>query len=80
MRFVRRGLRRAPKLLWVALLISLVGVDATPAAAATCAGLAGLALPDTTITAAEPVQPVPTPHPTARSSPIFRLFVGSRRL
>ena len=55
MRFVRRGLRRAPKLLWVALLISLVGVDATPAAAATCAGLAGLALPDTTITAAEPV-------------------------
>jgi feruloyl esterase len=38
-----------------ALLASLFGIGATPAAAATCAGLAGLALPDTTITAAEPV-------------------------
>jgi len=33
----------------------LVGVGATPATAATCASLAGLALPDTTITAAESV-------------------------
>src|SRR5215472_9044624 len=55
MRYVLRGLRHAANLLWVALLISLVGIGATPAAAATCASLSGLALPDTTITAAEPV-------------------------
>jgi len=36
-------------------LTSLVGIGATPAAAATCASLAGLALPDTTITLAEPI-------------------------
>jgi feruloyl esterase len=36
----------------MALLISPLGIAVTPAAAATCAGLAGLALPDTTITAA----------------------------
>jgi feruloyl esterase len=34
------------------LLTSLVGIGATPAAAATCTSLAGLALPETTITAA----------------------------
>jgi feruloyl esterase len=33
----------------------IAGFGATPAAAATCASLAGLALPNTTITAAEPV-------------------------
>lgn len=38
-----------------ALLTSLVGIGATPAAAATCASLATLALPDTTITAAQSV-------------------------
>ncbi len=50
-----RGLYRAPSLLSVALLTSLVGIGATPAAAAICASLAGLALPDTTITAAQSV-------------------------
>jgi feruloyl esterase len=55
MRYVLRGLRRIQKLFSAALLISLVGIGATPAAAATCASLSGLALPDTTITAAEPV-------------------------
>ena len=53
MRCVRRCLRQAQKLLSAALL--LVGAGATPATAATCASLANLALPDTTITAAEPV-------------------------
>src|SRR5215469_14761829 len=37
------------------LLAAAVAIGAAPAAAATCASLAGLALPDTTITAAEPV-------------------------
>ena len=37
------------------LLASLVGVGATPGAAATCASLADLALPHTTITAAQAV-------------------------
>ena len=36
-------------------LTLLASLGATPAAAATCASLAGLALPDTTITTAEPV-------------------------
>ena len=49
------GLHRATILLSVALLISSVRIGVTPAAAATCASLARLALPDTTITAAEPV-------------------------
>jgi hypothetical protein len=40
---------------FAALLTLVVGIDVTPAAAATCASLANLALPDTTITAAEPV-------------------------
>jgi feruloyl esterase len=48
-------LNRAAGLFSLALLTSLVGIGAGPAAAATCAGLAGLTLPDTTITAAEPV-------------------------
>jgi len=36
------------------LLAALVGIDATPAAAATCASLANLSLPDTEITSAAP--------------------------
>ena len=48
-------LYRAVGLFSVALLTSFVGIGATPAAAATCASLAGLTLPDTTITAAEPI-------------------------
>ena len=55
MRCVLTGLRRAANLLCLALPISLVDVGAAPAAAASCASMAGLALPDTTITAAEPV-------------------------
>jgi feruloyl esterase len=39
----------------VALLASFVGIGATPAAAATCASLSGLALPDTAITAAQSI-------------------------
>ena len=39
----------------VTLFATLTGVAATPGAAATCASMAGLALPETTITAAEPV-------------------------
>jgi feruloyl esterase len=39
----------------VALLTWLFGICSTPVAVATCASLAGLAVPDTTITAAEPV-------------------------
>jgi feruloyl esterase len=38
-----------------AVLTALVGIGATPAAAATCASLASLALPDTTITATQSV-------------------------
>jgi len=38
-----------------ALLVLLFGIAATPAAAATCASLADLRLPDTTITIADPV-------------------------
>ena len=55
MRCISRGLRCAAKVLSGALLTSLFGVAATPAAAATCASLFGLELQDTTITAAEPV-------------------------
>jgi feruloyl esterase len=55
MRCVPTGLDRAAKLLSAALLTSVVGIGAIPATAATCASLFGLALPDTTITAAEPV-------------------------
>src|SRR5262245_51817119 len=48
-------LYRAVGLFSAALLTSLVLGGVIPAAAATCASLAGLALPDTTITAAEPI-------------------------
>src|SRR5262252_4320131 len=37
-------------------LALVVGIGITPAAAATCASLANLMLPDTTITAAEPIE------------------------
>jgi hypothetical protein len=50
-----RGLRAAASVLSAALLTSLIDTGATSAAAATCASLAGLALADTTITAAESV-------------------------
>jgi feruloyl esterase len=49
------GLYRATSVLSTALLTLLVGIGATPAAAATCASLADLVLPDTTITAAQSV-------------------------
>jgi hypothetical protein len=48
-----RGVHRAASVLSAALLTSLVGIGPTPAA--TCASLAGLALPDTAITAAQSV-------------------------
>src|SRR5215470_10613639 len=53
MGFLLRG--RIQNLLSAALLTSLAGVGATSAAAATCESLSRLALPDTTITAAEPI-------------------------
>jgi hypothetical protein len=51
---------------FIARLASLVGIGATQAAAATCASLAGLALPDTTITLAEPVSAGPYIAPDGR--------------
>src|SRR5215475_14478081 len=63
MRWVLTGLDRAANLLPAALLSSLVGIGATPAAAATCASLAGLRLPDTTITLVEPVPAGPYTAP-----------------
>ena len=60
-------LRRAA-FLAVALLTALVGVGATPAAAATCASLAGLTLPATMITAA---QPIPAGTYTAPDGEVF---------
>src|SRR5215813_6545381 len=54
MRCVLRGQHRAATLISMALLTSLVGVGATPAAAAACASLAQLVLPDAMITAAAP--------------------------
>jgi len=45
------GVYRATSVLPAALLALLIGLGATPAAAATCASLATLALPDTAITA-----------------------------
>jgi feruloyl esterase len=50
------------------LLASLVGIGVIPAAAATCASLAGLTLPDTTITAA---QPIPAGTYTAPDGEVF---------
>ena len=66
MRWVLTGLDRAANLLPAALLSSLVGIGATPAAAATCASLAGLRLPDTTITLVEPVPAGPYTAPDGR--------------
>jgi len=46
---------RVAGLFSVALLASSLGIGVTPVVAGTCGSLAGLVLPDTTITAAEPV-------------------------
>src|SRR5215469_11786322 len=66
MRCVLIGPNRAANLLHTALLISLIGIGAMPATAATCASLAGLALPDTTITLVEPVPAGPYTAPDGR--------------
>src|SRR5215469_14116173 len=66
MKCVVRRLDRAANLLFTALLTSLAGIGATPAAAATCASLAGLRLPDTTITLAEPISAGPYTAPDGR--------------
>jgi len=50
-----RGLRDAAGVLFAALVTTLVGIGATPGIAATCASLKNLMLPDTEITAAEPI-------------------------
>jgi len=50
-----RALRGVASVLSMASLAALLGIGAIPAAAATCASLAGLMLPDTTITAAQSV-------------------------
>ena len=57
------GLHRAVSVLSTALLTSLLGICATPAAAATCMSLARLRLPDTTITAAQSVAAGPYTAP-----------------
>jgi feruloyl esterase len=61
-------LLRAAIALSTVLLTALGGTRATPAVAKTCASLAGLALPDTTITAA---QPVPAGTYTAPDGEVF---------
>jgi feruloyl esterase len=53
---------------FAALLAFALGIGVTPAAAATCAGLASLVLPDTTITAA---QPIPAGTYTAPDGAVF---------
>jgi hypothetical protein len=63
MRYIHSATVRA-----TALLASLVGIGATPAAAATCASLAGLTLPATMITAA---QLVPAGTYTAPDGEVF---------
>ena len=55
MRCVLRDFHCVASMLPTALLTLLFGIVVMPAAAATCASLVNLALPDTTITAAEPV-------------------------
>src|SRR5215469_12276876 len=77
MRCVLRRSQNTPRLLYVALLISLVGVDATPAAAATCASLVALSLPDTTITAA---QSIPAGTYTAPNGQTFTGLPGFCRV
>ena len=62
------GLHRTASVLSTVLLISVVGFGATPAALATCASLASLALPHTTITAA---QSVPAGAYTAPDGEVF---------
>jgi hypothetical protein len=58
----------AVSLLFGVLLAAFVGISTTPAAAATCASLASLAFPDTTITAA---QPIPAGTYTAHDGEVF---------
>jgi feruloyl esterase len=62
MKCLLRGLRVAASAFAASLLASLLSIGTTPVAAATCASLGSLVLPDTTITAA---QPIPTATPTA---------------
>ena len=64
-------------LLATALLASLVGIGATPAAAATCASLVTLTLPDTTITA---VEAVPAGTYTAPDGEVFTNLPGFCRV
>jgi feruloyl esterase len=55
-----------------ALLTALIGIGATPAAAATCTNLKNLMLPDTAITAAEPIPAAtPTTPYTAPDGEVF---------
>jgi feruloyl esterase len=61
----------------IALLASLGGVSATPAAAATCASLTGLGLPETTITAA---QSIPAGTYTAPNGQVFANLPGFCRI
>jgi feruloyl esterase len=72
------NLNRAAGVLITALLVSLLGIAAaTQAAVATCGSLAGLALPDTTITAA---QSIPAGTYTAPSGQIFTGLPGFCRI
>jgi feruloyl esterase len=57
------GLHRAASVLSAALLASFLGAAATPAGAAACMSLSRLRLPDTTITAAQPVAAGPYTAP-----------------
>jgi len=63
-----RCFRGAARVLPTALLGALGGISVTPAAAATCASLSSLALPDTTITAA---QSIPAGTYTAPDGEVF---------
>jgi hypothetical protein len=70
------GLHRAASVLATALLALLVGVGATPAAAETCASLAGLTLPDTTITTAQSVAAGTYSTGTPDRAPVNGLTLG----
>jgi feruloyl esterase len=71
------GLLRAASMFFAALLASLVGIGATPAAAATCGSLAGLSLQDATITA---VQSVAAGTYTAPDGEVFTNLPGFCRI
>ena len=72
-----RALRGVASVLSMASLAALLGIGAIPAAAATCASLAGLMLPDTTITAA---QSVPAGTYTAPNGQVFTDLPGFFRV